>query len=404
LLCYFEEKPETKFVDIGFYKNIIDESEHQVLEGFFMKIGVSKLPRILKKEITDHTTKNKFNLSSSTQDIHVYDKYLDGCEELLNNIGRQKSILLWKQLLSLIENETFFNFRRLIQGEHKYFYYRDCIEEFDSTEYKRLVQSKWIYNKNGEVIAPKEANIDDLSDEYDKKSEIAKSLIDFLGIKSNAEKQKAADILELSLAEIQEYKKNKEIFLEWLENKRKAADRTAKFPQKSISNLGKRIDSMAEKYTDSDEKQYEKVERDIRKSSPFLEEKRNYLEHCYTNDAAKMFCQICKKEMPFKKPSGKYYFEIREISINTKNEKSEITKETTEPYLALCPICAAKYKVFVQTNPEEMSNICTQIKETPCPTNDENTDIPILLDKKETITFVVPHLSDLQTILKKEVK
>ena len=60
-----------------------------------------------------------------------------------------------------------------------------------------------------------------------------------------------------------------------------------------------------------------------------------------------MVCQICKEEMPFRKRDGAHYFEKKEVlSIKF------LPKEHEAQYLALCPLCAAKYDEFVKTNDE----------------------------------------------------
>jgi hypothetical protein len=58
--------------------------------------------------------------------------------------------------------------------------------------------------------------------------------------------------------------------------------------------------------------------------------------------------------------------------------------------------------VYVQKYPNKMKDLCETIKNAPTPTSDENTDILVLLDREQTITFVAPHLVRLQIILRKE--
>jgi hypothetical protein len=48
---------------------------------------------------------------------------------------------------------------------------------------------------------------------------------------------------------------------------------------------------------------------------------------------------MCQEEMPFRKKNGDHYFE--------KVEAFELPKELDANYLALCPVCAAKYDEFV---------------------------------------------------------
>ncbi|MEO8647271.1 hypothetical protein, partial [Pseudomonas sp.] len=61
-----------------------------------------------------------------------------------------------------------------------------------------------------------------------------------------------------------------------------------------------------------------------------------YLADQYTNSNGQMVCQACKGELPFKLPTGAYYFEAVEIVANA-------PKRYREAYLALCPNHAAAY-------------------------------------------------------------
>lgn len=62
-----------------------------------------------------------------------------------------------------------------------------------------------------------------------------------------------------------------------------------------------------------------------------------YLTDQYTNTNGQMICQACKKELPFKLPSGSYYFEAVEIIRGA-------PKRFREGFLALCPNDAAAYQ------------------------------------------------------------
>ncbi|WP_395763653.1 sacsin N-terminal ATP-binding-like domain-containing protein [Stutzerimonas balearica] len=61
-----------------------------------------------------------------------------------------------------------------------------------------------------------------------------------------------------------------------------------------------------------------------------------YLADQYTNLSGQMVCQVCKGELPFKLPTGAYYFEAVELVPDS-------PKRYREAYLALCPNHAAAY-------------------------------------------------------------
>lgn len=182
---YFEPKPDTIFVDLDDYYNFIkDEKDQQILKEFLLKLGVSELPRISIREITNSSEKNNiishtgtdlFNGSSGYSGQGTFDKIIDGCEELINYIDKDKSLLLWGYLGKLKLKE--------LTGEHKYFYYSQQYQYFDSSTLTLLKNKKWLLSKKGEFVAPNEITINDLSDEYEKESYQANQLIELLQFK-----------------------------------------------------------------------------------------------------------------------------------------------------------------------------------------------------------------------------
>ena len=56
-----------------------------------------------------------------------------------------------------------------------------------------------------------------------------------------------------------------------------------------------------------------------------------------------MVCQICKKEMPFRKRNDEHYFEAVEAF-----SQDHFPVEHEAQFLALCPLCAAMYKELVK--------------------------------------------------------
>ena len=100
-----------------------------------------------------------------------------------------------------------------------------------------------------------------------------------------------------------------------------------------------------------------------------------------------MFCQVCQREMPFRKRDGKHYFEAVECF-------TELGKEHPCLYLALCPLCAAKYKEFVKREPQAPARFRAAIAEATLLL------VPIRLgDEQATVRFVQKHLLDLRTSL-----
>ena len=104
-----------------------------------------------------------------------------------------------------------------------------------------------------------------------------------------------------------------------------------------------------------------------------------------------MVCQICKEEMPFKKRDGEYYFEAVEVL-----SKNYLPRELESQYLALCPLCAAKYKEFVKRDDDAMKDVHQELMKMAS----DNLEVPLIFGKSSaSLRFVQTHVIDLQTIL-----
>lgn len=102
-----------------------------------------------------------------------------------------------------------------------------------------------------------------------------------------------------------------------------------------------------------------------------------------------MVCQICKKEMPFRKRDGQYYFEAVEAF-----PKDQLPLEHEAQFLALCPLCAAMYKELAKKDEAVMADLRKALL------NMDSLEAPLRLgDRETTIQFVETHLCDIKTIL-----
>jgi len=394
---YFEDKPDTKFLDLEFYHNLIKENEWELLVEFLQKLGIATLPRILSNNITDLNKRNEYRLAYSTRGHLVIEKYIDGCEQILQNLNQKKSNLLWR-FLTLLSDK--YNLCYELKVEHKYYYYSPQREYFESSESKRLKITRWLLTKGCEFVSPQELYINDLSSDYDIEREGTKKLIDFLGIKEMVsevlenknltddemrfiEKGKMVD--ELTNDEIKELlrKRNESIFP----------------TSNSVYPNGRAI-KIAEVYKNSSPKISEPKERSVRISPP--DNSKEYLKSLYENEDKKLICQICENEMPFKKKDEEYYFEAIEIFSKT----NILRNESEIPYICCCPICSAKYQSSGFIDEAQKNKIKEEIlNENITPNKDGNYEIPISsisLDEAATICFANKHFMDLKTILEVE--
>ena len=117
-----------------------------------------------------------------------------------------------------------------------------------------------------------------------------------------------------------------------------------------------------------------------------------FLRTMYTNQDGKMFCQICKREMRFKKPNKEYYFESVEMFLDFK-------QKLVEQHIALCPLCSAMYRVLFKRDDKAVRELKDQLLGN-CNSNEFQFDLGE--DKNSSIRFVDKHLFDLRVILEYE--
>ena len=102
-----------------------------------------------------------------------------------------------------------------------------------------------------------------------------------------------------------------------------------------------------------------------------------------------MVCQICKKEMPFKKRNGEYYIKAVEAL-----SEDYFIKEHEAQFIALCPLCAAMYKEFVKRDKDAMKELHRVLKDS------DDLKVPLQLGElARSIRFVETHRQDMKTIL-----
>ena len=154
-------------------------------------------------------------------------------------------------------------------------------------------------------------------------------------------------------------------------------------------NSERRTRQLQQQLREAPKKNYESRPRSVRTTRGTIDP-RTHLREEYTSDSGEMECQLCKEAMPFKNRRGMPYFEAVETLTN-----EHFTREHEAQFLALCPVCAAKYKEFVIRVPETMETLKNQLM------NAEGLEIPLQLDKWQTsIRFSKRHRHDMQMILR----
>lgn len=148
-------------------------------------------------------------------------------------------------------------------------------------------------------------------------------------------------------------------------------------------------------YDDADDIETEKKERSVRTSNSGIKDSaKSKLRNRYTNTLnGNMICQICQNPMPFKDKTDNDYFVTRQLFSS-----NIFGKEMDENYIALCPTCDAKYKVYMAQDDEKQN----ELKKAVIKSKAEQTEFNITLDDDYKINFTRQHIISLYSCLSGE--
>jgi len=400
LRAWFATKSDTRFLLLDVYREKVGEKDWHRLDTFLFQLGVVSLPKICERRL-DYMWHDK--IEQVNRAPFYLDMYLDGCEQIITHITVESSILVWKLLVALAYSHRF---EYSLLGRYTHIPYR-CRKPqpgtFASFEQLRLRSDKWILNKFGELVSATDVTIQTLSDKYDTTSHSALDLIKFLGI--HDESQNTAHLSKEQRWLIERGKRFENVSdEEWKEfeafKQRKASATTSEnelthtgnapspepeFPDSTVPDPARRFAKVAEEFAAAPVKTYEVLERSVRTSKV---DAAPYLSNNYTNADEKMVCQCCRNAMP-RKHDGNPYFEAVEAFDD------DIPREHVAQYLALCPLCAAKYKEFVKRD----DKVRQKLKEAVQNATDSQREFDIALDVPSRLRFTEPHLIDLRAVL-----
>jgi hypothetical protein len=320
--------------------------------------------------------------------LHGLDDFLQSLEAVQGFEDKATAaLILWGYLKEHLELDSWF-----FRGRYHWFYYSAHSKSFDSQMLTRLRNTKWIPTRDGSIEKPGDINTDQLLDDF----QGAEELIDALGINQGVgwrasseddKKRQHANILGVSLEDIEFLKRHPD---EFAQLKAEIASRNSKptFPTRTVTNPARRQEGITDQLSKSPRKEYEERERSVRTTRGAIDPSL-WLREQYTNDNGQMVCQICKKEMPFRKRDGQYYFEAVEAF-----SQDQFPMEHEAQYLALCPLCAAMYKELGKKDEAVMADLRKALL------NMDSLEAPLRLgDLETTIQFVESHLCDIKTIL-----
>lgn len=364
--------------DVCFISSLYEES---VLE-LFADLGASNEVRIRKRKpdhqghirISDYHGFHERGLFGFDPDIEV-----QGLSVALSSPTPEKSLFIWNKI-ALPHAECI---RGIIEKSSRQTYEISSKEEHISESFGRLlIESKWLPGTDGKFYRPSELGLDELPDQFER----SKKLADLLGMKMDIV-AKLAEEAGIPTEDIDLLRRYPEEFSQW---KAQIVAREEKpvFPTRTITNPERRQERIKDQLSESPKKEYEERERSVRTTRGAIDPSL-WLRVQYTNDNGQMVCQICKKEMPFRKRDGQYYFEAVEAL-----SQDQFPLEHEAQFLALCPLCAAMYKELGKKDEAVMADLRKALL------NMDSLEAPLRLgDLKTTIQFVETHLCDIKTIL-----
>lgn len=216
LKMYFESKSDTKFINYeAYYTSLENEQERQAFDVLLTKLGVSSLPRIKKVNLSwqERTALNLQNGSGTySSDTHQF--IIDGCSEILENINKEKSLLLWKVLSKLQHkvdsywNDEAYYLNNELQGINKYFYRTWHFESFESKTLTDLRTKEWLLNTDGELVSPQNISQSDLDEEYKRNFEL-EELLGFIPSNVLTEKEEKLQTFDKLFDSVEEAKEAK---------------------------------------------------------------------------------------------------------------------------------------------------------------------------------------------------
>ena len=347
----------------------------------FKALGASESVRVQRKlsdakgyvKIANRHSYHKRGHNSFDPDIKV-----DGIEWAVTNATPDRSEFVWNNVI--VHHAACI--RGIVETSKRQTFEASQEEERVSKFGKLLIETAWLPSRDGELHRPRELFLKDLPESFRHSEELAKQL----GMKLDLV-TRLAEELGVPATDIEFMKEHSDEFSKW-KSEILSRSRKGQFPSRTSSDPERRQDRRTEQLDKSTDKTYEQKPRSVRTSQKAISQS-VWLKNQYTNELGYMYCQICREEMPFRKRNGEYYFEAIEILTD-----GHFPKEDEAQYLALCPVCAAKYREFVQLDKAVMAGLRRALESA------ETLEVPLRLGTEETsILFVETHALDIKTIL-----
>jgi hypothetical protein len=372
LVVYFKGNPNAWLLSTRYSKE---------LEGMLEELGVSCTIRVYRPDRTPDWQGYVKLDSAYRRGANGFDPsvQVDGLAYAVGHPNIDRSRYVWNNIA--VRNAR--DVRGTVEDSNRkdFSYSRSSIVYSEMG--KPLVNSAWLPS-GASFLKPSQITLDGLPADFERDATLATQL----GMKVNEIAELAQKIgIEMEAITLAQQIVGNQDLLDKVRQLLQANTTKPEFPSRPTPNPARRSERVAHDAATAPDKTYEVKSRSVRTSEP-AQDPGTWLREAYTNSSGQMVCQICKEVMPFKKRDGQYYFESVE-SLDT------LPQEHHALFLALCPVCAAKYKEFVRRDPAALERFQSALVAESQPI------IAVTLSGEDaTVTFVDSHFLDLQTILR----
>lgn len=167
---------------------------------------------------------------------------------------------------------------------------------------------------------------------------------------------------------------------------------TTEFPSNSAIDPERIKNKVGEHFDFANNITSEKRYRNVRIGDTQKDSAERFLRSNCIDEDNVLHCQICKNRMPFKDKNNEDYFEVVQLF-----HKKLIQKEMLWNYIALCPVCSAKMKVYYQPDEDKKKDLYDRIRRS----QNSIKRFKVNLDKEEEILFSDRHIIALKKIIEK---
>jgi len=212
-----------------------------------------------------------------------------------------------------------------------------------------LRDMEWVPQRGGSFVRPRQASAAKLPEGFP--VDASYQWLQSVGFEADEKKRsvettaRAAKRAELGFESDEDYQRALEFSklpkdeqLRVLERARVVTDEAVELPERPVRNADLRAARVGEQARLTPAKEAEVRARSVQIGADAAKvTSKQYLEDQYRDSRGELICQVCKEKMPFRLPTGAFYFEAVEVIADSK-------KRYRETYLALCPNHAAAYR------------------------------------------------------------